>query len=105
MPSTAADAWQTHLEAGQKASEAALRAEHAGNFDVAYRLYIEAAQSYLWLIRNTDDSRKRDSLKAVSAKILARAEKIKAVRRDVRASPVQHLSQSQLVISFCLDRR
>lgn len=82
-----------------------MRAEHAGTFDVAYRLYIEAAQSYLWLIRNTDDSRKRDSLKAASAKILARAEKIKAVRRDVRASPIQHLAERQLIMSFWRDRR
>lgn len=86
--------WNEKLKSAQALADKALQSEHRGDLDGAYSLNIQTAQSYLWLIRNTDDVRAKETLKAASTKILLRAEKIKEIKRDARPPRIQRLSKS-----------
>lgn len=65
-----------------------MKLELAGSYDAAFSAYLSAAQTYVFLIRHTTDAETKQRLRAVSAKLVERAERIKAARRkDV--GPVQ----------------
>ncbi|KAL7010292.1 cysteine protease [Cystobasidiomycetes sp. EMM_F5] len=87
--------WNEKLKSAQALADKALQSEHRGDLDGAYSLNIQTAQSYLWLIRNTDDVRAKETLKAASTKILLRAEKIKEIKRDARPPRIQRLSKTE----------
>lgn len=60
----------------------AAKAELAREYDSAFKLNIEAAQTYLFLTRNTTNEGTKAQLRAVSAKVLERAERIKQAKKD-----------------------
>ncbi|KAM5543052.1 hypothetical protein V8D89_003436 [Ganoderma adspersum] len=62
----------------------AANAELAKDFDKAFRLYIQAAEQFLQLSRQVDNDRLQARCKGEAAKALERAEKIKAVRQDIK---------------------
>lgn len=66
----------------QAATTKAAKAELSGRFDEAFKFNIEAAQTYLFLVRNTNSEATKAQLRAVSAKVLERAEKIKAAKKQ-----------------------
>ena len=70
-------------------------AELARDFDKAFRLYLKAAEQFLHLNRQTTDERLRAQCKAEAAKALERAEKIKAVKQDVRPVAKDEFSDSE----------
>ena len=72
----------------------AANAELARYFDKAFRLYLKAAEQFLHLSRQSTDDRTRTLCKAEAAKALERAEKIKAVKQDVRPVPKDEFSDS-----------
>lgn len=82
------------LQAAQALAAKAVRKEREGDLSTAYSLCIQTAQAYLWLIRNAANDRAREPLKLASSRVLSRAEKIKAVKRDVRSA-----------LTSCLDER
>ena len=77
----------THLTTSAKQKKAA-RLELASDLDGAFKLYIQAAQSYLHMSRTTPAGPVRDKAKASASKCLERAERIKAVKRD-KLTPVR----------------
>lgn len=76
--------FEERLQAAQALAAKAVRKEREGDLSTAYSLCIQTAQAYLWLIRNAEDDHAREPLKLASSRVLSRAEKIKAVKRDVR---------------------
>jgi hypothetical protein len=64
----------------QAATTKAAKAELAGNYDTAFKFNIDAAQTYLYLTRNTTNEGTKAQLRAVSAKVLERAERIKQAK-------------------------
>lgn len=85
------------LEAAQALAAKAVRKEREGDLSTAYSLCIQTAQAYLWLLRNANgnaDDASTEALKLASSRVLSRAEKIKAVKRDVRPA-----------LTSCLDER
>lgn len=73
MSSTASDALRN--KATQK--------ELAGDLDAAFALYVQATQSYLQLSRTSNSPAARDLYKLSATRCLERAERIKAVKRDL----------------------
>ncbi|PRQ76937.1 hypothetical protein AAT19DRAFT_12355, partial [Rhodotorula toruloides] len=66
----------------------ATKLELAGSYDAAFSAYVSAAQTYLFLIRHTSDGETKQKLRAVSSRLVERAERIKQARKtEVR--PVQ----------------
>lgn len=85
-----------HPLAPQAATTKAAKAELAGNFDEAFKLNIEAAQTYLYLVRNTTNEGTKAQLRAVSAKVLERAERIKAAKKQhITPVDLSRLSQGE----------
>lgn len=85
--------WQSRLKSTETLSNRALQREKDGDLNTAYSLCIQAARAYLWLIRNSPDDNTTKNLKAISAKLLTRAEKIKSKKKDVYALPVSRLDE------------
>ncbi|KAJ7935279.1 hypothetical protein B0H13DRAFT_2304939 [Mycena leptocephala] len=56
----------------------AVRAEFSKDYDSAFRLYIKAAESFLYLSRSVDHDKEKSKWKTSAGKALERAEKIKA---------------------------
>ena len=68
----------------------------AKDFDKAFRMYVKATEQYLHISNRTADVRLRATYKAEAAKALERAEKIKALRRDVAPVLNDELSAGDL---------
>lgn len=66
----------------QAATTKAAKAELTGDYDTAFKLNIDAAQTYLYLTRNTTNEGTKAQLRAVSTKVLERAERIKQAKKD-----------------------
>ncbi|KAJ8473861.1 hypothetical protein ONZ51_g7595 [Trametes cubensis] len=73
----------TPQEAEAQYSKAA-NAELAKDYDRAFRHYVKAAEHFLLLSRHATDDRPRTLYRAQAAKALERAEKIKAIKQDIR---------------------
>jgi hypothetical protein len=86
-------AWNDRLASASTSAAKALQKEREGDLVTAYSLCLQTAQSYLWLIRNTEDASAKEKLKAASAKLLIRAEKIKAVRPQASPAPISFLNE------------
>lgn len=61
----------------------ATRAELARDLDTAFRLYIEAGGAFLNVSRTVANARTKEQARQDAARALERAERIKAVKRDV----------------------
>jgi len=85
--------WQSRLRSADKLANKALQREKDGDWNTSYSLCLQAARAYLWLIRNSPDDNTTKNLKAISAKLLTRAEKIKQSKKDVYATPVSRLDE------------
>ena len=67
-----------------------------GNFDHAFRLYVEAAKAYLALANNAANEKDRVKSKSEAKKCLERAEKIKAAKKDTIKPIIQdHFSSGK----------
>ncbi|KAH9889397.1 hypothetical protein C8Q73DRAFT_653542, partial [Cubamyces lactineus] len=62
----------------------AANAELAKDYDRAFRHYVKSAEHFLLLSRQATDDRLRTLYRTQAAKALERAEKIKAIKQDVR---------------------
>jgi hypothetical protein len=87
--------WQSRLKSTETLANRALQREKDGDLNASYSLCLQAARAYLWLIRNSPDDTTTKTLKAISAKLLTRAEKIKARKKDVHATPISRLDECQ----------
>lgn len=85
--------WKERFAQAQTTAANAITKEREGDLGTAYSLCIQTAQTYLWLIRNTNDENTKATLKNASARVLARAEKIKAVKRDVKPATTNCLDE------------
>lgn len=61
----------------------AAKAELTKDFDLAFKLYIKAAEDFLHQSRKTTEERAKSQLKSRAGVALQRAEKIKSIRRDL----------------------
>lgn len=85
--------WQSRLKSTDTLANRALQREKEGDFNASYNLCLQAARAYLWLIRNSPDETTTKTLKAISARLLSRAEKIKLNKKGVYATPVSKLDE------------
>ncbi|KAI0326343.1 cysteine proteinase [Cubamyces sp. BRFM 1775] len=74
----------------------AANAELAKEYDRAFRHYVKAAEHFLLLSRQATDDRPRTLYRNQAAKALERAEKIKAIKQDIRPA-LYVLQKSSLV--------
>ncbi|GAA5838368.1 hypothetical protein JCM9279_003224 [Rhodotorula babjevae] len=82
------DQWAAKYQEAQATATRATKLELDRSYDAAFTAYIAAAQTYLFLVRHTVDPDSRSKFRAVSAKLVERAERIKAARKhDIK--PVQ----------------
>lgn len=59
---------------------------------------MQAAQSYLYLVRNASDARLKEQLRTQSAKVLDRADRIKKAKKaEIRPVGVDRLSLGELL--------
>lgn len=65
----------------QATATRATKLELDREYDAAFTAYIAAAQTYLFLVRHTVDPDSKTKFRAVSAKLVERAERIKAARK------------------------
>ncbi|KAK4332153.1 hypothetical protein RTBOTA2_000306 [Rhodotorula toruloides] len=80
--------WAAKYQEAQTTGTRATKLELAGSYDAAFSAYVSAAQTYLFLIRHTSDGETKQKLRAVSSRLVERAERIKQARKtEVR--PVQ----------------
>ncbi|KAI8978288.1 hypothetical protein BD414DRAFT_495116 [Trametes punicea] len=84
----------TSHEAETQYSKAA-NAELAKDYDHAFHHYVKAAELFLLLSRKTTADRLRSLYRNQAAKALERAEKIKAVERNIRPAVKDHFSESE----------
>ncbi|TBU43387.1 hypothetical protein BD309DRAFT_991045 [Dichomitus squalens] len=73
----------------------AANAELSKDYDKAFSLYIQAAEKYLQLSRQAVNDRTRALHKGEAAKALERAEKIKALRHDVKPVVKDEFSEGE----------
>jgi calpain-7 len=78
-------------------------AEQRQDWDQAFQLYIKAAESFLSLYRSTPHKTLRSEYKICAGKALERAEKIKAVKRDLTPVVVNPFCKGEA--PHALDRR
>lgn len=100
--------WSERRAAADAAFQKALQNERQAWLDAAYSLYTQAAKGYLWLLQNAQEPYIKQEIKQAAARALARADKIKAARPDVRAQPPDRLDsrESALAAKTCrLSRR
>lgn len=67
----------------QALSAKATRAEGANDYDAAFMTYIQAAKSFLHISQTAPAGSLREKSKSAAAKCLERAERIKAVKKDL----------------------
>ncbi|KAH7907349.1 hypothetical protein BJ138DRAFT_1160375 [Hygrophoropsis aurantiaca] len=65
------------------------------NWNQAFRLYIQAVETYLHLSRTGTDPNLREKCKASAGKALERAEKIKSAKRELAPVSTAHFSEHQ----------
>ncbi|CDR35970.1 RHTO0S01e11254g1_1 [Rhodotorula toruloides] len=80
--------WAAKYQEAQTTGTRATKLELAGSYDAAFSAYISAAQTYLFLIRHTSDGETKQKLRAVSSRLVERAERIKQARKS-EVRPVQ----------------
>jgi len=74
----------------------ATRQETQGNYEQAFSLYVDSVQKYLRLIPLIQDAALKDHLKAISSKLLNRAERIKSSRPHLSLrAPVRDRTSSE----------
>ncbi|KAH9855926.1 hypothetical protein C2E23DRAFT_723547 [Lenzites betulinus] len=73
----------------------AAQAELGKDYDRAFRHYVKAAEQFLSLSRHAPEGRLRTHYRGQANKALERAEKIKAVRRDVKPVAKDEFSESE----------
>lgn len=83
--------WNDALNDAHALAAKAIKKERQGDLGAAYALCIQTAQAYLALLRTAANEQDKLALKTASSRVLARAEKIKAVKRDARPAPVDRL--------------
>ncbi|KIY50677.1 cysteine proteinase [Fistulina hepatica ATCC 64428] len=71
---------------GEALYSKATKAELSRDYDLAFRLYVQAAEAFLHTSRSTSDPRQQASLKADANKALVRAEKIRNFTETKSAS-------------------
>ena len=83
----------------------AAKAELERDYDRAFQLYLKAADGFLHLDSTTSDTSIRAACKTEAGKALDRAEKIKAIKRDLTPVLVDPLSPrtcfAMLFVSMC----
>lgn len=72
-----------NIDCLQRVYSKAAKAELERDYDRAFQLYLKAADGFLHLDRTTSDTSIRATCKSEAGKSLERAEKIKAIRRDL----------------------
>lgn len=77
----------------QKIYNKAAKAELERDYDRAFRLYIKAAEGFLYLDRSATEQAFRTACKSEAAKALERAEKLKAVRQNLTPVVADSLSE------------
>ncbi|CCF52376.1 hypothetical protein NDA14_005599 [Ustilago hordei] len=115
--------WDSKLKHAQDQAQRATKAELARNYAEAFQLYVRAGQLFVWLLGNfptsngsrsagsprveaessTSDAlfgaatpaQTRERLKQMATKVMARAEKIKSTRKDLRPVERDALSQEE----------
>ncbi|OCH90567.1 cysteine proteinase [Obba rivulosa] len=91
--------WQKRFAEAEVKYNKAARAELEKDFDRAFQLYVNCAEDFLHLGRIISDVKTRNTAQTQASKALGRAEKIKAVKRDVAPAFKNHFSeQEQLYI-------
>ncbi|TFK50844.1 cysteine proteinase [Heliocybe sulcata] len=80
---------------GEDTYARATKAEVEQNWDLAFKLYVRAVELYLHASRTATENVSRAEYKAQAAKALNRAEKIKALKRDLAPVPVDRFSEQQ----------
>ncbi|GAA5903179.1 hypothetical protein JCM8208_002229 [Rhodotorula glutinis] len=75
------DQWAAKYQEAQATATRATKLELDREYDAAFTAYIAAAQTYLFLVRHTVDPDSKTKFRAVSAKLVERAERIKAARK------------------------
>ncbi|GAA5870476.1 hypothetical protein JCM16303_002018 [Sporobolomyces ruberrimus] len=73
--------WAQKYSEAQASGTRATKLEIAGSYDQAFQTYVQAAQAYLFLIRHTQDGETKAKLRAVSNKLVERAERIKQAKK------------------------
>ncbi|GAA5959411.1 hypothetical protein JCM10213_005903 [Rhodosporidiobolus nylandii] len=73
--------WAAKYAEAQTLATRATKLEVAGSYDAAFTAYLSAAQTYLFLIRNTSDAATQTRLREVSSRLVERAERIKAAKK------------------------
>ncbi|GAA5934598.1 hypothetical protein JCM1841_004190, partial [Sporobolomyces salmonicolor] len=80
--------WAQKYQEAQATGTRATKLELAGSYDAAFQHYLQAAQTYLFLLRHTSDSDTKAKLRTVSGKMVERAERIKQARKG-QVGPVK----------------
>lgn len=65
----------------QAAAIRATKLELARDYDAAFKTYLAAAQTYMFLLRHTTDAEIKQRIRTVSGKLVERAEKIKQANK------------------------
>ncbi|GEM06139.1 calcium-dependent cysteine-type endopeptidase [Rhodotorula toruloides] len=78
---TTQEGWAAKYQEAQATGTRATKLELAGSYDAAFAAYVSAAQTYLFLIRHTSDGETKQKLRAVSSRLVERAERIKLARK------------------------
>ncbi|GAA5859581.1 hypothetical protein JCM8547_006151 [Rhodosporidiobolus lusitaniae] len=74
--------WAAKYAEAQANATRATKLELDRQYDAAFTTYLSAAQIYLFLIRHTTDNETKAKLRTVSGKLVERAERIKAARKE-----------------------
>ncbi|GAA5965022.1 hypothetical protein JCM8115_005686 [Rhodotorula mucilaginosa] len=73
--------WAAKYHDAQAAATRATKLELARDYDAAFRTYLAAAQTYMFLLRHTTDAEIKHRIRTVSGKLVERAEKIKQANK------------------------
>lgn len=99
------DTQNLNRDCSQKVYSKAAKAELERDYDRAFQLYLKAADGFLHLDSTTSDTSIRAACKTEAGKALDRAEKIKAIKRDLTPVLVDPLSPrtcfAMLFVSMC----
>ncbi|OAV99768.1 hypothetical protein PTTG_11706 [Puccinia triticina 1-1 BBBD Race 1] len=87
---------RSKLKEVQTIASRATRQETQGDYEQAFSLYVDSVQKYLFLIRALQDGPLKEQLKAISSKLLKRAELIKSSRPQLSLrAPVRDRTSSE----------
>ncbi|KAA1094687.1 cysteine protease [Puccinia graminis f. sp. tritici] len=88
--------FRSKLKEVQTIASRATRQETHGDYEQAFSLYVDSVQKYLYLIRTLQDGSLKEQLKAISSKLLNRAERIKSSRPQLSLrAPVRDRTSSE----------